>query len=205
MYPWPQQPGGFIGEAFKELARRWGPILKKAEEHGITISYELHPGSDLFDGSTFERFLDIAGNPNSAAITYDPSHMLLQNMDYLEFIRLYHDRITCFHVKDAEFNISGKSGVYGGFQPWIDRPGRFRSLGDGQIDFKSVFSLLTQYGNKCWAVLEWECCLKSSEQGAKEGAEFIRKHIIQASQNSFDDFVKTDINKNEYGGILGFE
>jgi len=203
-YPWPQPPEGFIDEAFRELGRRWSPVLREARNNGITISFELHPGGDLYDGVTFERFLEAADCPESAAITYDPSHMLLQNMDYLEFIRLYHDRITCFHVKDAEFVKSGKSGVYGGFQPWVDRPGRFRSPGDGQVDFNSVFSLLTQYGYKAWAVLEWECCLKSAKQGAAEGAEFIKRHIINAARGSFDDFAKSGVAKDEYPGIFGY-
>ena len=204
IYPWPQRPEGFTDEAFAELGRRWLPVLQNAAESGITFGFELHPGSDLHDGATFERFLGVTGEPPSAAITYDPSHMLLQNMDYLEFIRLYHDKITCFHVKDAEFVKSGRSGVYGGYQDWVDRPGRFRSLGDGQVDFKSVFSLLTQYGYKGWAVLEWECCLKSPEQGASEGAEFIRRHIIRTSEIAFDDFAKSGASKKDYDAILGF-
>ena len=62
---------------------------------------------------------------------------------------------------------------YGGYQDWIDRPGRFRSIGDGQVDFQAIFSEMTQYGYDGWAVLEWECCIKSPEQGAREGTEYI--------------------------------
>ena len=204
MYPWPQRPDGFVDEAFAELGRRWAPVLDFAAGHGVTVGFELHPGSDLHDGVTFERFLEITGNPPGAAITYDPSHMLLQNMDYLEFIRIYHKYIKCFHVKDAEFVKSGRSGVYGGYQDWAERPGRFRSPGDGQIGFGPVFSLLTQYDYKGWAVLEWECCLKSAAEGAAEGAEFIKRHIIEAAEGAFDDFAKAGVGKEEYAGILGF-
>lgn len=114
--------------------------------------------------------------------------MLLQQMDYLTFIDIYHARIKAFHVKDAEFRPSGRSGVYGGYQPWINRAGRFRSPGDGQIDFKGIFSKLTQYDYDGWAVLEWECCLKDGDTGASEGSEFIRRHIIPVSGRAFDDF-----------------
>ena len=204
IYPWPQRPDGFIDDSFQELGRRWSPVLRKASLHGITISFELHPGGDLFDGVTFERLLKNVDCPDSAVITYDPSHMLLQNMDYLEFIKFYHDKIACFHVKDAEYLRSGKSGVYGGFLPWAERPGRFRSLGDGQVDFKSIFSLLTQYNYKGWAILEWECALKNAEQGASEGAEFINRHIIRTSNSSFDDFAKSNVGKTEYPDIFGY-
>ncbi len=188
LYPWPQRPPGLIEETFAELARRWGPILDVYEDHGVDIGFEIHPGEDVFDGTTFEMFLEATGGHDRARINYDPSHFLLQQMDYLAFIDLYHDRICAFHVKDAEFNPTGRQGVYSGYQPWIDRAARFRSLGDGQVDFAAIFSKLAQYGYDGWAVLEWECCLKSPEQGAAEGAPFIADHIIQVTEKTFDDF-----------------
>ena len=75
------------------------------------------------------------GQPPRACLLYDPSHFVLQQLDYLEYIDIYHERIRMFHVKDAEFSPSGRKGVYGGFQSWVNRAGRFRSLGDGQVDF----------------------------------------------------------------------
>lgn len=198
MYPWPQRPDGLIDEAFKELARRWRPVLDLAAEHGIAITYELHPGSDLYDGATFELFLDHVNNHPAACINYDPSHFVLQQLDYLDFIRIYGERIKGFHVKDAEFRPSGRVGVYGGYQSWANRAGRFRSLGDGQVDFSRVFTLLTEAGYRGWAVLEWECCVKSPEQGAREGAPFIAKHLIDATEVAFDDFAggTSDVAKN---------
>ena len=101
-------------------------------------------------------------------LNYDPSHLLLQQLDYLEFIRLYGERVKGFHVKDAEFRPTGRVGVYGGYQSWAGRAGRFRSLGDGQVDFRRVFTLLSEAGYEGWATLEWECCVKSPAQGAAE-------------------------------------
>jgi sugar phosphate isomerase/epimerase len=188
LYPWPQRPDGLVETAFKELGRRWKPILDVFDECGVNVGYELHPGEDLYDGSSFEMFLEQVGGHTRAGINYDPSHFILQCLDYLQFIDLYHDRIYAFHVKDAEFNPTGKQGVYGGYQSWVNRAGRFRSLGDGQVDFSGIFSRLSQYGYDGWAVLEWECCIKSSEQGATEGAMFIEDHIIQVTERAFDDF-----------------
>ncbi|MHC4435254.1 MAG: sugar phosphate isomerase/epimerase family protein, partial [Planctomycetota bacterium] len=182
MYPWPQRPAGLIEQAFTELHRRWKPVLDLAQDNGIAISFELHPGSDIFDGATFEMFLEISADHPAACLLYDPSHFLLQQLDYLEFIELYGRRIKSFHVKDAEFRPSGRVGVYGGYQSWAKRAGRFRPLGDGQVDFRRVFTLLAEAGYDGWAVLEWECCLKSPEQGAKEGAPFIADHIIETTE-----------------------
>ena len=187
-YPWPQRPAGLVEEAFAELGRRWKPILDVFEENGVDACYEIHPGEDLHDGATFERFLDEVGGHPRANILYDPSHLVLQQLDYLGYIDRYHERIKAFHVKDAEFRPSAQSGVYGGYLGWVDRPGRFRSLGDGQVDFRAIFSKLAQYDYDGWAVLEWECALKHPEQGAREGAPFIRDHIIQVTDKAFDDF-----------------
>jgi sugar phosphate isomerase/epimerase len=202
-YPWPQRPAGLIDEAFAELARRWVPILNAFDEAGVDACFELHPGEDLHDGATFERFLSAVKNHPRANILYDPSHMVLQQLDYLEFLDVYHERVRAFHVKDAEFRPTGRSGVYGGYQDWIDRPGRFRSLGDGQVDFGSIFSKLAQYDYPGWAVLEWECCIKHPEQGAAEGAPFIREHIIRVTERAFDDFAGAGTDKARNLRILG--
>ncbi len=203
VYPWPQRPAGLVETGFKVLADRWLPILNHFDEMGVDACYEIHPGEDLHDGVTFERFLEATGNHSCAKILYDPSHFVLQQLDYLAFIDIYHEYIKMFHVKDAEFNPTGRSGVYGGFQEWVDRPGRFRSLGDGQVDFKSIFSKLTQHGYDGWAVMEWECCLKSPEQGAREGAPFIQSCIIETSDKKFDDFARTSSNEALNNSILG--
>ncbi len=203
MYPWPQRPAGIVEVGFAELTRRWKPLLDLANDNGVTLAYELHPGEDLHDGVTFEMFLEKTGNSPAAAINYDPSHFILQALDYVEFIRIYADRITAFHVKDAELRPSGRVGVYGGYQPWARRAGRFRSLGDGQVDFTQVFTALTEAGYRSWAVLEWECCVKSPEQGAAEGAPFIARHIIEASEVAFDDFAGGGSDKATNRKILG--
>ncbi|MNZ76780.1 Inosose dehydratase [compost metagenome] len=203
VYPWPQRPAGLVEMAFAELGKRWTPILDAFEENGVDLCYELHPGEDLHDGVTFERFLDATGNHARANILYDPSHFVLQAMDYLDFIDIYHERIRAFHVKDAEFNPTGRSGVYGGYQSWVDRPGRFRSLGDGHVDFGAVFSKLTQYDFDGWAVLEWECALKHPEDGAREGVAFIENHIIRVTERAFDDFAKSGVDDAANRRLLG--
>ncbi|TWI35719.1 sugar phosphate isomerase/epimerase family protein [Paracoccus sulfuroxidans] len=203
LYPWPQRAPGLVETAFDTLATRWRPLLDLAETHGVDICYEIHPGEDLHDGVTFEMFLDRVGQHNRANMLYDPSHYLLQQLDYLQNIDIYHQRIRMFHVKDAEFNPTGRQGVYGGFQSWVDRAGRFRSLGDGQVDFRSIFSKLAQYDFEGWAVVEWECALKHPEDGAREGAAFVRDHIIRVTPHAFDDFAAGAVNQQAINKALG--
>ena len=203
VYPWPQRLPGLIETAFDELAKRWKPILDVFDEVDVNLCFEVHPGEDLHDGITFEMFLERVGGHRRCNMLFDPSHFVLQQLDYLAFLDLYHPRIKMFHVKDAEFRPSGRQGVYGGYQPWISRAGRFRSPGDGQVDFAAIFSKLAQYDFEGWAVLEWECCIKSSEQGAKEGAPFIARHIIQTAERAFDDFAKSGSDADANRRMLG--
>lgn len=203
VYPWPQRPAGLVETGFTELAKRWLPILNVFDENGVDLCYEIHPGEDLHDGVTYELFLEKVNNHSRACLLYDPSHFVLQCLDYKAYIDHYHERIKMFHVKDAEFNPTGKQGVYGGYQGWVDRAGRFRSLGDGQVDFKTIFSKLAQYNYTGWAVMEWECALKHPETGAAEGAPFIKEHIIRVTDKTFDDFAGTGSDENFNKKILG--
>ena len=202
-YPWPQRPDGLVEEGFKELAKRWLPILNEFDKCGVDVCYEIHPGEDLHDGITYEMFLEEVNFHSRACLLFDPSHFVLQCLDYLAYIDNYHSRIRAFHVKDAEFNPTGKQGVYGGYQSWLNRAGRFRSLGDGQVNFKAIFSKLAAYNYPGWAVLEWECCLKDSETGAREGAEFIKRNIIPVTDKAFDDFAGTVKDEKLISSVLG--
>jgi len=203
VYPWPQRPAGLVEAAFDELARRWQPILDAFDEAGVDVCYELHPGEDLHDGVSFERFLAAVHDHPRANILFDPSHYVLQQLDYLEFIDIYHERIKAFHVKDAEFRPNGRQGVYGGYSGWVERAGRFRSLGDGQVDFGAIFSKMAQYDFPGWAVLEWECALKHPQDGAREGAEFIKRHIIRVAERAFDDFAGSGVDQAQLRRVLG--
>ena len=204
VYPWPQRPKGLVEQATEELVKRWKPVLDFARDNDVSFSYEPHPASDIMDGLSFERFREATGNNEAVCLIYDPSHFVLQALDYLEFIRIYAEFIRSFHVKDAELRCDGRVGVYGGYAEWNQRAGRFRSLGDGQVDFSRIFTLLTELlAEEVVAVLEWECCVKDKVQGAIEGAPFIEQNIIQVATTAFDDFAggKTDPEKNKK--ILG--
>lgn len=205
VYPWPQRAPGLVETAFDELAKRWRPILDHADSCGVDVCYEIHPGEDLHDGISFEMLLERVDNHARCNMLYDPSHYVLQCLDYLDNIDIYKDRIRMFHVKDAEFNPTGRQGVYGGFQNWVDRAGRFRSLGDGEVDFASIFSKMAANDFDGWAVVEWECCLKHPEDGAREGAAFVRDHIIRVTERAFDDFADGGTDENTNRVMLGID
>lgn len=202
-HPWPQRPAGLVEDGFKELAKRWLPVLNYFDECGVDVCYEIHPGEDLFDGVTYEMFLEKVNQHPRACLLYDPSHFVLQQLNYIEYIDIFHERIKAFHVKDAEFNATGRQGTFGGYQSWLNRAGRYRSPGDGQVDFKTIFSKLAQYNYPGWAVMEWECCIKNPEDGAREGAEFIKKNIIKVTDKVFDDFASAGSDAELNKKVLG--
>ncbi len=203
LFPFPQRPAGLIETAFEELARRWRPILDACDEQGVNLCYEIHPSEDLHDGTSFERFHELVGQHTRCKILFDPSHFVLQQLNYLDYIDIYREHIRMFHVKDAEFLPSGRQGIYGGYSSWLERAGRFRSLGDGQVDFKAIFSKFAQYDYQGWASLEWECCLKDQEDGAREGVDFINRHIIRVTDKIFDDFAGAPVDQRQINAMLG--
>ena len=150
-----------------------------------------------------ERFFERVGQHERCRILFDPSHFVLQQLDYLQFLDIYHPLVRMFHVKDAEFRPNGRQGIYGGYADWTERAGRFRSLGDGQVDFAGIFSKLSAYGFDGWAVLEWECCLKDAAQGAAEGAAFIERHMITRTRKAFDDFASVSADEQSNRRLLG--
>ncbi|WP_310636180.1 sugar phosphate isomerase/epimerase family protein [Delftia acidovorans] len=203
LFPFPQRPAGLIETAFEELARRWRPILDACDEQGVNLCYEIHPSEDLHDGTSFERFHELVGQHARCKILFDPSHFVLQQLNYLDYIDIYREHIRMFHVKDAEFLPSGRQGIYGGYSSWLERAGRFRSLGDGQVDFKAIFSKFAQYDYQGWASLDWECCLKDQEDGAREGVDFINRHIIRVTDKIFDDFAGAPVDQRQINAMLG--
>jgi sugar phosphate isomerase/epimerase len=205
LYPWPQRPAGLIETAFAELGARWKPILDVFNACSVDLCFEIHPGEDLHDGVSFDRFLAEVDNHPRACICYDPSHFILQSLDYLSFIDIYHSRIKIFHVKDAEFRPDGRQGVYGGYSGWTERVGRFRALGDGQVDFGAIFTRLARYGFEGWAVLESECAFKDKIVCAREGVSFIEKCIIPVAEGVFDDFAGVGLGAEGCRRILGLE
>ena len=195
---------GWSKTAFDELARRWRPILDAFDDAGVDVCYEMHPGEDLHDGVSFEMFLDRVGNHPRANLLYDPSHFVLQQLDYLEYIDIYHERIRMFHVKDAEFHPNGRKGVYGGYQSWVNRAGRFRSLGDGQVDFSAIFSKLTQYGFRRLGGAGVGVLHQGQRAGRGRGRAVHRARTSSRSaKRAFDDFAASGVDHATNRRMLG--
>ncbi len=182
------------------------PILDAFDAAGVDLCYEIHPGEDLHDGVTFERFLAATGNHPRCNILYDPSHFMLQQLDYIQFIDFYHERIKMFHVKDAEFNPTGRSGVYGGYQGWTDRAGTVplarRRPDRLQRHLQPVRALrLSGLGGAGVGVLP-----EASRRTARARAwTSSTSHIIRTTDRAFDDFAGGSADEASNRRILGLD
>jgi sugar phosphate isomerase/epimerase len=219
VYPWPQRPAGLVEAAMNHLASSWMPAFDHAKELGVKYCFELHPGEDLMDGTTFEMFLQYVKDHVACCILLDLSHFALAAMAkkaMLAYIKKFKDRIKMMHVKDGEFFSNENGGVYGGYLPWHKRQGRFRSLGDGQIDYQAVFDLVgRELGLDLCSTVEWEDCAgKGWKQGVREGVDYVNAWTNQTQEpqqtsaeahedGAFDDFAATDCDAVLIGELLG--
>ena len=137
---------------------------------------------------------------------YDPSHFVLQQLKYLDYIDIYHERIKMFHVKDAEFNPTGRQGVYGGFQTGSTGPGvsaRLETVRSISLDLFEARRPTTYAG---WAVLEWECAHEASGGWrARKERRFIADYIIRVTERAFDDFASSGTDRAANRKMLGLD
>ena len=190
IYPWPQRPTGLVEAAFDELSKRWRPILDAFDTAGCDLCYEIHPGEDLHDGATFEMFLERVGNHPRCNLLFDPSHFVLQQLDYLAYIDLYHDRIKMFHATRTPSSILPGEFACIRWLPVVGRsrgtvPVAGRRAGQFPQHLLEADPIRVRWlGCAGMGMLHQEPRAGSS----REGAPFIKRHLIEAASRAFDDF-----------------
>lgn len=179
--PGPSRPAGIVDTGFAELGRRWRVILDVFDQARVDVGFAPLLGQDVSDGATFERFLASTGGHPRCKLTFDPGQLLLQQIDYLDYLDSYRSHLALVHVTDAEQHPNGRRGIYGSFADWADRSSRPRAAGDGQIDLIAVFERLARHGYGGWAVLDWACAVGDRLEGAEQGAAIIAANLVQRS------------------------
>jgi sugar phosphate isomerase/epimerase len=188
LYSFPPVPESMIEEGFRQFAERWNPILDVFGECGVRFALEVHPTEIAFDIVTARRALEAIGNREEFGFNFDPSHLLWQGIDPVEFIREFPDRIYHVHVKDAITTLNGRSGILASHLNFGDprRGWDFRSPGRGGVNFEEIIRALNQIGYDGPLSVEWEDCGMDREHGAREACEFVRKLDFAPSGRSFD-------------------
>ena len=188
IYDFPPVPRKMIDAGYKLLADRWNPILDVFQETGVKFALEVHPTEIAFDIYSAERALEALGRREEFGFNFDPSHLLWQGIDPVEFIRYFPDRIYHVHMKDASTTLNGRTGILTSHLPFGDarRGWDFRSVGRGAVRFEEIIRALNAIGYNGPLSVEWEDSGMDREAGAKEAAEFCKNVDFEPSKRAFD-------------------
>lgn len=189
LYSFPPVSKAAIDEGYADFARRWTPILDAFQEQGIRFALEVHPTEIAFDIASAERALEALDGHPAFGFNYDPSHFGYQGVDYVKFIRKFHDRIFHVHMKDAAWSdVPAEAGVFGGHVEFHDprRYWDFKSVGRGNINFEKIIRALNDIGYAGPLSVEWEDGGMDREYGAKESCEFCKRLDFPPSNIVFD-------------------
>lgn len=188
IYSFPPVSPEMIDDGFKLLAERFNPILDVFGECGVKFALEVHPTEIAFDLYTAERALEVLKYREEFGFNFDPSHLIWQGVDPVEFIRAFPDRIYHVHMKDAIVTLNGRTGILGSYLNFGDehRGWDFRSLGHGGVNFEEIIRALNHAGYTGPLSVEWEDSGMDREHGAKEACEFVKKVDFRPSTRAFD-------------------
>ncbi|QDT00706.1 sugar phosphate isomerase/epimerase family protein [Adhaeretor mobilis] len=188
LYSFPPVPESMIEEGYQQFADRWNPILDVFGECGVRFALEVHPTEIAFDLHTAQRALDAIGNREEFGFNFDPSHLIWQGVDPVEFIRAFPDRIYHVHIKDAIVTLDGRSGILASHLNFGDprRGWDFRSPGRGGVNFEEIIRALNAINYQGPLSVEWEDIGMDRAHGAAEAAAFVKKLDFAPSNVAFD-------------------
>lgn len=188
LYSFPPVPQSMIDDGYKLFADRWNPILDVFGECGVKFALEVHPTEIAFDIYSAKAALEALDYREEFGFNFDPSHLLWQGVDPVEFIREFPDRIYHVHIKDAIVTLNGRSGILGSHLNFGDprRGWDFRSPGRGGVNFEEIIRVLNQVGYQGPLSVEWEDSGMEREHGAREACEMVKQLDFEPSNVAFD-------------------
>ena len=188
LYSFPPVSDKMVDAGFKLFAERFNPILDVFGECGVKFALEVHPTEIAFDIYTAQRALEAVGHREEFGFNFDPSHLIWQGIDPVEFIRAFPDRIYHMHVKDAITTLNGKSGILSSHINFGDprRGWDFRSPGRGNVNFEEIIRALNHAKYQGPLSIEWEDSGMNREFGAREACEFTKRLDFSPSDRAFD-------------------
>jgi sugar phosphate isomerase/epimerase len=188
LYSFPPVPPSMIDDGFRRFADTWNPVLDVFGQCGVKFALEVHPTEIAFDIVTAERCLAAINRRPEFGFNFDPSHLIWQGIDPVEFIRAFPDRIYHCHIKDAIRTLNGRSGILSSHLGFGDprRGWDFRSPGRGEVNFEEIIRALNQIGYDGPLSVEWEDCGMDREFGAREACQFTRRLQFTPSNVQFD-------------------
>jgi sugar phosphate isomerase/epimerase len=185
----PPVPADMVDAGYRDFAERWNPILDVYERLGVRFALEVHPSEIAYDYWTTTRTLEAVGHRPVFGLTWDPSHMLWQDLDPAQFLLDFADRIYHVACKDTKLRIgNGRNGRLSSHLPWGDprRGWDFVSVGHGDVPWGTCFRALNSIGYDGPVSVEWEDAGMDRLRGAPEALDFVRRQAVEPSKVAFD-------------------
>jgi sugar phosphate isomerase/epimerase len=177
-----------IEAGYRDFSERFLPILDVFQQEGVRFALEVHPTEMAYDLVTTERSLNSLNYHPNFCFNFDPSHLVHQMIDPVNFINEFGDRIVHVHVKDTRLQLNGRNSILGSHLDFGDprRGWDFVSPGRGDVKWDLIIRALNRVGYRGPLSIEWEDSGMEREWGVREALEMIRKNDFNPSQTAFD-------------------
>ena len=188
LYSFPPVDPETIESGFQRFAELWNPILDEFDKQNVCFALEVHPTEIAYDIYTAEKALEAINHRDAFGFNFDPSHLVWQFVDPVEFIRAFPNRIYHVHMKDVAHQLDGRSGILASHLNFGDarRGWDFRSIGRGDVNFEEIIRALNVIGYDGPLSVEWEDSGMDRFHGAKESCEFVKSVDFKPSEVAFD-------------------
>jgi len=184
--PWPPHNLKMLDYQWNEVAiPYWKSAGKLAQEHGVKIAVEMHPGFLVHNVETLLRLRAAVGPV--LGCNFDPSHLFWNGVSIPAAIRALGDSIFHVHGKDCTVDLLNVA-VNGcnDSKPYDRIPARswtFRSIGYGhdEMTWKDIMSALRLAGYDYVISIEHEDAMMSRDEGLAKGVSLLKSVLMAES------------------------
>ncbi|MGI5173459.1 sugar phosphate isomerase/epimerase [Treponema sp. OMZ 840] len=185
-----RDPQKTIEENLEMFSKVWPPIIKFAAEHGVKIAIENCPmlfdrtqwpgGQNIFTSPVIWREIFKIIPDRNFGINFDPSHFIWQQMDYIQPIYEFQDRLFHIHFKDIKIlkNKLQENGILA--YPLSYMSPKIPGLGD--VNWSKFISALTDIG------YDGPACIEVEDRAFEYSQEAVLNSLRQ-SKKYIDQFV----------------
>ena len=187
-YFFPPITQSVIDAGYRDFADRFLPILDVFQQEGVRFALEVHPTEMAYDLVTTERSLHALDQHPNFCFNFDPSHLVHQMIDPVNFIDEFGKRIVHAHVKDTRLQLNGRNSILGSHLDLGDprRGWDFVSPGHGDVKWDLIIRALNRVGYQGPLSIEWEDSGMEREWGVRDALEMVRKQNFSPSNVAFD-------------------
>ncbi len=181
--PWPPDFGEMLNYQWNEAGiPYWKKAGKFAQNHGVKVGFEMHPGMLVYNVETLLRLRGAAGP--ALGCNFDPSHLFWNGADPVAAIRKIGAAIYHMHGKDCFIDRSNvKVNGCNDNKPYTriaERAWTFRTIGYGHDvkTWRDIVSALRLVGYDYVISIEHEDGLMSTDEGLAKAVRLLQEAAI---------------------------